>query len=555
MSGNVEEVTKGHRAPCRPIPKRLAGPARKGFVVAVGASAGGLKSLGRLLAGLPSNFAAPIVVVIHLDPSHHSQLAAILQRETRLHVQEAKSGQRLMAGSVYVARPDRHLEVRGNTIALTRAARVRFSRPSIDHLFTSIAESYGKRAVAVVLSGTGTDGSIGVVKVHTEGGLAIAEDRKTAEFGSMPENAVSTGCVDVELPVEAIPAVLIRALSQDPTAKMAPQWPLVLSLLRERFGTDFSGYRPATLQRRLQRRILATGQAGLPSYLKLARKDVDETRRLHSEFLIKVSEFFRDPKEWEQLSRKVILPMVRARPASGEFRIWSAGCATGEEAYSLAILFSEALGGNNPGRFRVFATDLDEPALAKARHGVYDARQLAGVSPRRLNQHFDREGDHWRVKKTLRSHVIFGKHDVLGDPPLASIDLLACRNVLIYFTPEQSQKALRRLLYSLKPGAFLFLGRSESPRKVESGIERVSGSSRIWHRLPPQFQLRSRVARSLGRHRKATSGTPCRAGFPQCRIKPPSAICYSKPGRSLCSGSIRRGGSSCGTKPRSRSLA
>lgn len=506
---NVPNPTRSHAPRRKPIPKRVARPAKRGFLVAVGASAGGLKSLGKLLAGLPANFAAPIVAVIHLDPSHQSQIASILQRETRLRVQEAKSGQRLVAGSVYVARPDRHLEVRGNTIALTRGARVRFSRPSIDHLFTSVAGAYGNRAVAVVLSGTGSDGSVGVARIHAEGGLALAEDTKTAEFASMPQNAVNTGCIDAELPVDGIPSVIVRALSQN-LAVVPPQWPLVLSLLRERYGTDFSGYRPATLLRRLQRRILATGHANLQSYLNFARKDVNEVQRLHSEFLIKVSEFFRDPKEWEQLSRKVIRPMIRRRLASDEFRIWSAGCATGEEAYSLAILFSEALEGKHPGRFKVFATDLDEPALAAARRGVYKAGQLTRLSKRRLNQYFDRDGDQWRVKKPIRSRVIFGRHDVLRDPPLASIDLLVCRNVLIYFTPEQSQTALRRLLYSLKPGGFLFLGRSEGRRKVGSGIESVSGSSRIWHRLPAQLQLGSRVALRPGltSERDLPSGPP-----------------------------------------------
>lgn len=459
---------------------------RRRFVIALGASAGGLEALGRLLAGLPADFAAPILAAIHLDPSHSSHLAPLLQRETRLRVQVARSGQPLIRGTVYVASPDLHLEVRGRRIALTRSPRVRFSRPSIDRLFSSVAKAYGQGAVAVVLSGTGTDGSRGIRDVHEAGGLVIAQEPKSARFRGMPESAVRSGFVDVELSATRIPAALIRAVNQSASPALPAHWPAVISLLRRRVGADFGSYRPSMLKRRLQQRIVATGHSSLASYLGFARNNPAELRRLQSDFLIKVSGFFRDTKEWENLSSKVIRPLFRRLTGSGEVRVWSVGCATGEEAYSLAMLLSEASAGGRHGTFKVFATDLDESALVKARAGLYDATQLGAIRPGRRRRHFEPEGDHFRVRKELRKNVVFGKHNILQDPPLSAMDLIVCRNVLIYLTPERGRAALHRLLKALNPRGFLFLGKSEAVPATERGVAKVPGSLRTFYRLPGQ---------------------------------------------------------------------
>lgn len=460
---------------------------QSGPLVVLGASAGGLKAIGELLAGLPATFAAPIVAVLHLDPSHLSHLAPLLQRTTALRVEVARTGQLLRAGFVYVAPPDRHVEVTRNRLELTRKPRVRFSRPSIDLLFASAAKSYGDHVIAIILSGTGSDGSAGAATIRIAGGLVIAQDPKAAEFSGMPANAIAAKAVDIVLPIASMPALLSKAVSRSRPGPLPAEWSAVLALLRSRFGTDFGHYRPSTLKRRLVRRILATRQPSVAAYLALIQKDESELGTLHSEFLIKVSSFFRDPKEWDGIVRYAIQPLAQAPPGPKEIRIWSAGCATGEEAYTLAMLFSEALASTGePDRFKVFATDLDDRALASARRGVYTATQVAGVSPARLRRHFEKSGNGWRINKDLRKHVIFGKHDLLRDPPLASIDLLVCRNVLIYFSPEQAKAVAKRFVYSLQPGGVLFLGKSERVRATELGLESMPHSPHALRR--PQEQ-------------------------------------------------------------------
>lgn len=490
VRNDTESATNAQTAILKGIPST----ARQTSIVAIGASAGGLQALGTLLAGLPRDFAPPIVVVIHLDPDHQSHLARLLQRQTRLRVHVAKSGQAMVGGSVYVASPDRHLEVRGKKIQLTRTPRVRFSRPSIDRLFTSVAKSYGSGAVAVILSGTGSDGTAGAATIQGEGGVVIAQERKTAQFPAMPENAIRAGSVDQELPVEKIPGALMRAKGANQSGVLPQKWRVILAMLRERFGTDFGGYRPSTLKRRLERRIKATAQPDLQSYIAFIRKKPTELERLHAEFLIKVSSFFRDPQEWEQLARKVVRPLIQ-KEQTNELRIWSAGCATGEEAYSLAMLFTEGMEASRRRDFKVFATDLDEEALATARLGVYEGEQVAGVSQARLTRHFVKEGQRWRVSKELRRRVIFGRHDLLRDPPLASMDLIVCRNVLIYFAPDEGRAVVQRLANSLRPDGFLFLGRSEGRRGAAGGFERVAGSMKIFHRSPAKDAAAARSAK------------------------------------------------------------
>lgn len=491
--------------PRRDLPK-VSSARENGSLVVLGASAGGLKAIGELLAGLPATFGAPIVAVLHLDPSHLSHLAPLLQRTTALRVEVAKTRQLLRAGFVYVAPPDRHVEVRGNRLELTRKPRVRFSRPSIDLLFASAAKSYGDQVIAVILSGTGSDGSAGAATVRTEGGLVIAQDPKTAQSSGMPANAIASKSVDIVLPIASMPTVLSKAVSRSRSGPIPAEWTAVLAVLRSRLGTDFAHYRPSTLKRRLARRVFATRQPTVADYIAFIRKDASELRTLHSEFLIKVSSFFRDPKEWDGILRNAIRPLVLSRPGPKEFRIWSAGCATGEEAYTLAILFSEALAGTgDPDRFKVFATDLDDRALASARRGSYTSAQVAGVSPARLRRHFEKDGSGWRINKDLRRNVIFGKHDLLRDPPLASIDLLVCRNVLIYFSPEQAKAVTRRFAYSLQPGGVLFLGKSERLRRSDVGLESMPHSAHALRR--PQEQRLPASLRILAKTR-SRNGAP-----------------------------------------------
>ncbi len=459
-----------------------------GTVVAVGASAGGLESVGSLLAGLPDRFPAPILVVLHLDPHHHSQAVPILQRRTRLRVRTARGGTRPEAGSVYVAPPDHHLELRAGKLRLTHAARVNYSRPSIDVLFASVAEDCGPAAIAVVLSGTGSDGAAGVASIKSRGGTAVAEHASTAAFSFMPAAAGRTGLLDATLPIRQIPAFLLHGLTRRvPVSDL--QWHRMLAILKSRTGARFSSYRSSTIHRRLQQRLAATGCRTMAAYLRLLADDDGEVDRLQAAFLIKVSSFFRDPAAWAILTRR-----VGAWPADGDRprRAWSAGCATGEEAYTLAIILARRLGTAPRTRWTVFGTDLDEGALKIARAGRYTDDQVRGLPRGDLTQYFVRDGAAWRVGKALRSRVVFGRHDLLHDAPLSGMDVVACRNVLIYFQAEEKLRTIDRVRSAVQPGGYLFLGRSEAPGPL-TGFDRV-GRASLFSRKPVQALMAARTA-------------------------------------------------------------
>ncbi len=465
---------------------RLSHPKRPRTVIGLGASAGGLEALGRLLAGLPPSFPAPVLVVLHLDPRHPSHAVPLLQARTRLAVRVARHGLRPRAGTVYLAPPDRHLELKSGRLRVTRTPRVNYSRPSIDRLFASLADDRGPSAIVAVLSGAGTDGAQGLTAVKARGGLAVAEDPAGAAFPGMPSAAVATGLLDAVLPVAQIPAFFLHALARR-MAVTQRQWLRTLELLEERTGTRFAKYRSSTLKRRLHQRLAARGCRTMGAYLRILESDVAEVDRLQQAFLIKVSAFTRDPSAWRSLS--AALAPLAARPQR-EARAWSAGCATGEEAYTLALVLARILGTGPGAHWKVFGTDLDEGALRVARAGLYTADQVAGVPKSDLARHFVRAGRSWRVGKALRDRVVFGRHDLLHDPPLSGIDVLACRNVLIYFTREERDRALRRLAGALTRDGVLFLGRSEAMNRVP-GFVRI-GSTTLFRRaevpsgMPPK---------------------------------------------------------------------
>ncbi|HUR61203.1 MAG TPA: chemotaxis protein CheB [Candidatus Thermoplasmatota archaeon] len=450
--------------PTLPVPPKR--PTRPASVVALGASAGGLESLGRVLGGLPESFPASILVVLHLDPHHDSQVAPLLQNLTSLRVERARGGVSIQPGTVYVAPPDRHLELHGGKLRLTRAPRLNYSRPSVDRLFSSVAAANGRYAVGVILSGTGNDGSAGLAAIKEHGGLAVAEAASTARFAGMPEAAGRTGLVDAVLPVDQIPAFLVRALTRRVRVSRR-EWARLLALVEAHGGTPFSRYRPTTLQRRLQHRIAARGCRTMAAYLRLLQTDPLELDDLRASFLIKVSSFWRDPSSWRSLATE-----LARHPRGPGLRVWSAGCATGEEPFSLALLLARHFGTGPEATWKVFATDLDEGALKVARTARYRAAQLRGVAPADLARYFVREQDAWRVGKALRDRVVFGRHDLMRNPPLSRIDLLVCRNVLMYFSPREKQRQFHRLAFALNPDGILFLGPSEAMGQVP-GFDRL----------------------------------------------------------------------------------
>lgn len=433
-------------------------------LVVVGASAGGIDALLTLVEHLPADFPAPIVVAQHLDPNRLSHLGSLLANRTVLPVRTVTSHDPLQAGAIYVVPSDRDVEISDHHVeVLPRSARG--PAPSIDRLLATAARVFADRLIAVILTGTGHDGTEGAKAVKAYGGAVIVQNPETARFPGMPMS-VAPSTVDVVADLEAIGGLLVDLLSGAyllPAEGDEDELRSFLAHVREQTGLDFAAYKRPTIARRLQRRMTAVGASTLLDYRRYIDRHPDELQRLVSTFLIKVTEFFRDPEFFAYLREQVLPGLIAEARERGELRIWSAGCATGEEAYSLAILVAELLGdglGELP--VRIFATDVAPGAVDFARHGVYPPSALAGVSREIIERYFVPINNGYEVRKTIRSIVIFGEHDLGHRAPFPRIDLILCRNVLIYFTPELQRRALQLFAFSLRRGGYLALGKSES---------------------------------------------------------------------------------------------
>jgi two-component system CheB/CheR fusion protein len=434
-------------------------------LVVIGASAGGIEALSSLVATLPTDFPAPIVVAQHLPPKRVSRLEDLLSRRSTLPVRTLADREPLQPGVIFVVPANRHVEITDHEVAL-RSDDTAGPRPSIDLLFSTAAHAFGERLVAVILTGTGSDGAAGARQVKAAGGTVVVQNPETASFPSMPLSLAPT-TVDITANLEAIGPLLHDLLTG---AYMGPRPDEDRSLqsflehVRDRSGVDFSGYKRPTIVRRLQRRMAATGTNYLRDYIRYTQRHPDEYQRLVSSFLIKVTEFFRDAELFRHLKEHLLPELIQAaRTSANELRLWSAGCATGEEAYSLAILVSEALGDElERVHVRVFATDLDADAVAFARRGVYPASALTNLSPDVVARYFSEfEGD-YEVKKSVRALTVFGQHDLGQRAPFPRIDLALCRNVLIYFTTELQKRALQLFAFSLREAGYLVLGKAET---------------------------------------------------------------------------------------------
>ncbi len=447
-------------------------------MVGIGGSAGGIAPCAELLAALPASAPLAVIIVMHLSPTHDSELAALFSHAAAIPVSEAREGDLLVAGRAYVIPPGSALVARGGRLHLEPRAR-RADPPSvIDRLFVSLAESYGERAAGVVLSGTGSDGTAGLGAIRGAGGYTLAQDTESAEHDGMPASAAKLGVVDRVLPPPALGAALAAwAIGKPQPAVPRPRRragavgaatgtaPLeaIIGVLGSATGVDFSRYKRPTLERRIARRMEALHLNDLGAYLGRLKEDPAEVTNLYREVLIQVTEFFRDPESLEALRREVLLPLLKGRKPAEPLRIWVAGCATGEEAYSLAITALEAsaeVGSTAP--IQLFATDLSEAALATARAGVYGAAAVANVSPARLARFFrPAQGGH-EVQPWLRALCVFARHDLTRDPPFSRLDLVSCRNVFIYLDDTLQQRVLRTFHYALKPGGCLALGPAET---------------------------------------------------------------------------------------------
>ena len=466
----------------------MAGPAAtKSQLVVIGSSAGGIEALSRVVATLPSDFPAPIVIAQHLDPRRPSHLAEILARHATMPIKVVEGPTALEDGAIFVIPSNRLVEVASGGLRL-RPTRPGSIAPSIDLLLESAAKEFGPRLTAVILTGTGSDGSAGAWHVKKAGGTIVIENPETAMFPSMPAS-ISPSLVDATADLEGIAPVLLDHLGAEnghPEALDRDAFAVLLDRIRERSGIDFSTYKPATIVRRLRGRLSATGETSVAGYAALIESDPAEYDRLVSSLLIKVTEFFRDPKLWQHLLEEVLPPLIDdARRERRELRIWSAGSSSGEEAYSLAITIAEAIQADpEPLDLRIFATDIDGAAVAFGRRGFYPPGAIKNVPASLRARYFVKSAGGYEVIKRLRAKMIFGEHDLGARVPFPRIDLLLCRNVLIYFTPPMQRVVLETFAFSLRPEGRLVLGPSETVAVLPEPYAEEHARLRIYRRLP-----------------------------------------------------------------------
>ncbi|HXW07996.1 MAG TPA: chemotaxis protein CheB [Vicinamibacterales bacterium] len=444
------------------------------LVVGIGASAGGIQAIKRFFERVPADSGVAYVVVLHLSPEHESRLAEVLQVSAAIPVDQVRDRVKVEPNRVYVIPPHQNLTIQDGCLALSEMTRFEQRRAPVDIFFRALAETQRSRSVAVVLSGTGANGSAGLKRVKEQGGICLVQDPAEAEYADMPRNSIATGLVDDVLPVAAIPARIL-AYKASLMALRVPELPedqplsdeaalrQVLAHLRTRTGHDFSNYKRATVLRRIARRMSLHALADMSAYVGFLEEHPDEPRALLKDLLISVTNFFRDRESFEQLAALVIPKLFEGKQPEDQVRVWVAGCATGEEAYSVAMLLAEHTSSLAPGPIvQIFATDIDESAIAIAREGAYRVNDTADVSPDRLARFFSWEGEISRVRKELREMVHFAHHNVISDPPFSHIDLVSCRNLLIYLNRAAQQRVMEVLHFALNPGGFLFLGGSES---------------------------------------------------------------------------------------------
>lgn len=488
-------------------------------VVGIGASAGGLEALERFFSALPTDSGMAFVVVQHLDPTHKGILPELLQRATFMSVKQAQDRMKILPNRVYVIPSNKELALRQGSLYLLDPEAPRGHRLPIDFFFRTLADERRERAIGVILSGMGSDGTLGLRAIKEHAGLTLAQDPAEAKFDGMPRSAIDAGVIDIVAPSNDLPrrivdflqfAPVLSATEVSTTENMTQKTGLdkIVVLLRARSGHDFSLYKKSTLYRRVERRMGVHQLKRIADYVRYLREMPQELDILFKELLIGVTSFFRDPDAWAILRDHAFPLLLAANPAGGTLRAWVAGCSTGEEAYSLAISFREAMERIKPaGRFslQIFATDLDPSAIEKARRGRYPANIAIDVSQERLKRFFVKEDGDYRVAGEIREMVVFAPQNLIMDPPFTKLDILCCRNLLIYLNAELQKKLLPLFHYSLNPGGLLFLGSAEAIGAFTSLFIPLEGKSRLYLR-------------------GETSARTVDVDFPNRRFSPPPAM-------------------------------
>ncbi|MFZ1641303.1 MAG: chemotaxis protein CheB [Candidatus Contendobacter sp.] len=480
-------------------------------IVGIGASAGGLAAFEAFFSGMPAatDPGMAFVLVQHLAPDHKSILTDLIRRYTRMQVFEVEDGMAVQPNCAYIIPPGRDMAFLNGSLQLLEPSAPRGQRLPIDFFFRSLAQDQHERAIGIVLSGTGSDGTLGVRAIKGEGGMVMAQNPASTEFDGMPRSALATGLVDYELPAAEMPAQLIayaaHAFGQPPRAATvpAPQTESALKkvfiLLRAQTGHDFSQYKPSTLHRRIERRLAIHQIETMDGYVKYLQQTPAEVEALFRDLLIGVTNFFRDPEAFQALEQQVIPQLFAGKPASAVIRVWSVGCSTGEEAYSLAILLAERQEAMQQSfKVQVFATDIDGRAIAAARAGRYPASIAADLTPERLARFFAAEpdGSAYRIHKSIRDLLVFSEQNVIKDPSFSKLDLISCRNLLIYMGKELQKKLMPLFHHALNPGGVLFLGTSETVGESGDLFATLDRKAKLYQRKE-DFHGAQRVA--LGR--------------------------------------------------------
>lgn len=443
------------------------------LIAGIGASAGGIQALMEFFGHVPHNSNIAFVVILHLSPDHDSKLAEVLQSVAKIPVVRVDERIKIQPDHVYIVPPNQHLKMDRGHIAVLPNLHLNERRAPIDIFFRTMAEEHGPRSISVILSGTGANGSMGLKRIKERGGACFVQNPREAEFNEMPRNAIATELIDEVLNVSEIPERIIAYrnsintvhISEQETSNQQQQQALreIFTQLRVRTGHDFSNYKKPTLLRRIERRINVHNLPDLLSYNMFIKDNPEETQALLKDLLISVTNFFRDKTAFAHLEEKVLPQIFQGKDSSDQVRIWVAGCATGEEAYSLAMLCTEQLSGMlDVPRVQIFATDIDDAAIATAREGLYTLNDAADVSSERLKRFFVAEADGYRVRREIREMVLFANHNFLKDPPFSKLDLATCRNVLIYLNSTAQKRVIETFHFAIKPKGFLFLGTSES---------------------------------------------------------------------------------------------
>ena len=481
-----------------PNPSTENCPSRKSselIVVGIGASAGGVEALEKLFNEMPTTTGMAFVIVQHLSPDFESLMPQILGRKTEMPVSAISNGMTLQPSHVYVLPSGKDVTIENGVLVTTDHAERRQQHP-IDSFFGSLADSCRANAVAIVLSGTGSDGSRGVRKIHNAGGLVIVQSEVSSKFNGMPRAAISSGVADAIVAVEEIPDTLIRfgEFTADPRGKTRQELfseslnaeARIHKLLHRKFGIDFEQYKPGMFGRRLSRRMELIKEEDIDRYVRYLEDEPEELRCLYEDMLIGVTEFFRDPEAFSELQHRVLPGLIESALEYGELRVWVAPCASGEEAYSLAILIDELIQQRQYSLpVKIFATDVNELCIETASRGIFQKDRLANVSHARLKKYFTQTEDGFQISSDIRQQIVFATHDILQDAPFTKLSLVSCRNLLIYWKPSAKKKALSLFNFSLRDAGTLFLGPSESTSELESAYENVNEKWRIFRKIAP----------------------------------------------------------------------